>query len=725
MPQALLPAHQSQDRRAMRGVRAAAFRPDIQGLRAVAVLAVVADHVIGRPPSGFVGVDVFFVVSGYLITGLLLREYERTGTVSFTGFYVRRIKRIVPVAVTVLFVTVCASYVLIQGRIRDVVVDAAAAGVFLSNWQFARIGTDYFQLDKPPSPLQHYWSLAVEEQFYMVWPWLLLGLLLLGVRFLRWRREHVRLVAGVAVGLITVVSFAWALQETSAVAKVAYFSTFSRAWELGLGGLVAVMAPRLRFVSRPVRAVLAWSGLGGIVAAVLLVPEGAGFPAPWALLPVAATALVIAAGEGGPIAVPVLTNRVSVYVGEISYSLYLWHWPVAVLLVSLLPRGSALYMAVALGGTVALSAASYRWLEQPTRRAGWFRWARRADGVRIRPSGLALGWYRPVGLAVAVVLVAVVADAGARAVQPAEHEVAPVVSVGRTAAEPGDCFGAAALDPAHECAGVNAGSAVTPLPRAALPDTGEAFACFMAASEALRTCDLGSEAPDAYRVALVGDSHAAQLVPALEPHLERLNWRVTTFVGWGCRWFLPGPEVRNCRDALPAIQDRVTSGEFDLILTTSRRGTTTVAADHAEVMREAVAEGIGVVVVADNPEANRDAVECVGRVWFDVADGCGTRQANAFDTPDPVAEAGRSVDGVGLVDLTRYYCVDGYCPSVVGNVVVYRDAGGHVTATWARTLGPYLLAAVQRALTPGSEEVPAALPEPGTATSALPAPLMR
>ncbi|MFC8799077.1 acyltransferase family protein [Promicromonospora sp. NPDC057138] len=711
-PHALSPARRPRNRRAKREERATAFRPDIQGLRAVAVLAVVADHVVGWPHSGFVGVDVFFVISGYLITGMLLREYERTGSVSFTGFYVRRIKRIVPAAVAVLFVTVCASYVLIEGRIRDVIIDAAAAAAFLSNWQFARIGTDYFQLDKPPSPLQHYWSLSVEEQFYMVWPWLLLGLLLLGVRFLGWRREHARLVAGVAVGIIALASFGWALHETSAVAKVAYFSTFSRAWELGLGALIAVVAPWLRLASRAVRVVLAWSGLGGIVAAVLLVPEGAGFPAPWALLPVVATALVIAAGEGGPVAVPVLTNRVSVYLGEISYSLYLWHWPVAVLLVSLLPRGSALYLAVALGGTLALSAPSYRWLEQPTRRADWFRWARRADGARHRPTGPAPGWYRIVGLAGAVVLVAVVADAGVRAAQPEEHEAAPVVSVGRTLAEPGDCFGAAALDPAHDCARLNAGTAVTPLPRAALPDTGEAFACFMAASEALRTCDLGSDAPDAYRVALVGDSHAAQLVPALEPQLEKLNWRVTTFVGWGCRWFVPGPEVRFCRASLPAIQDRVTSGEFDLVLTTSQRGTTTVAADHAEVMREAVAAGVRVIVVADNPEANRDAVECVGRVWFDVADGCGTLQADAFDAPDPVAEAGRSVDGVDVVDLTRYYCADGYCPSVVGNVVVYRDAGGHVTATWARTLGPYLLAEVQRALERGSGAVSAAEPEP-------------
>lgn len=680
--------------------RATAFRPDIQGLRAVAVLAVVADHVIGWPHSGFVGVDVFFVISGYLITGLLLREYERTGSVSFIGFYMRRIKRIVPMAVTVLFVTACASYVLIQGRIRDVVIDAAAAMVFLSNWQFARIGTDYFQLDKPPSPLQHYWSLAVEEQFYMVWPWLLLGILLLGVRFLGWRREHARLVAGVAVGVIIVATFAWALHETSAVAKVAYFSTFSRAWELGLGAVIAVAGPRLRLASRPVRAVLAWAGLCGIVAAVLLVPEAAGFPAPWALLPVAASALVIAAGEGGPTAVPVLTNRVLVYLGEISYSLYLWHWPVAVLLVTLLPRDSTLYVVVALGGTLALSAASYRWLEQPTRRADWFRWARGADGALRRPTGLTPGWNRAIGLAVMVVLTAVVADVGVRAAQPAERETEPVVGVGRTAVDPGDCFGAAALDPGHDCASLNAGAAVTPLPRFALADTGAAFDCFMAPSAKLRTCDLGSEAPDAYRIALVGDSHAAQLVPALEPQLEKLNWRVTTFVGWGCRWFVPVSEVRYCRDSLPAIQQRVTSGEFDAILTTSRRGTTTVAADHAAVMREAVAVGVRVVVVADNPEANRDAVECVGRIWFDVADGCGTRQADAFDAPDPVAEAGRSVDGVDVVDLTRYYCMDGYCQSVIGDVVVYRDAGGHVTATWARTLSPYLVAEVQRALAP-------------------------
>ena len=669
------------------------FRTDVQGLRAVAVLAVIADHLIGWPRAGFVGVDVFFVISGFLITGLLLREYERTGTISFPAFYARRAKRILPAAVLVLLVTVCASFALLgTERFRSVAGDAVLSFLFVGNWHFARQGVDYFQESLPPSPLQHYWSLAVEEQFYLVWPWLLLGLLIVGVRHLGWRRSHARPVAGVAVAVLTLASMAWGLAETTTQPTWAYFTTSSRAWELGVGALVAVWSNRLRITSGPVRSALAWLGLAGIAVATAVTPDGAGFPVPWALLPVLSAAVVVAAGVGGPVALWPLTHRAGQYVGEISYSLYLWHFPVAVLLLAFVPQGSVVYVVLGLALTFVLSAASYRWLEAPARHTVWFRRGART-GV-----GPRAGWYRFAAACAVVVLLGAAGFAAARAAAPPRLQVPDVVLAGSTAADPADCAGAAALDPRHDCA-LTSGPAVAPDPARASYDEGGAYDCYAYQGEPLRTCTFGDVRPTAARVALVGDSHAAQLVPMLAPQLAAAGWRLDTYVGNGCRWHLAERD-RTCR-GLPEIQEALETGGYDLVLTSASRGHGTVAHDdYVAAMRPVAAGGTDVVVLADNPDADAESVRCVTAVTFTVDDGCGTPAARALAEPDPLVAAARDVPGAHVVDLTDLYCAGGRCPSVIGNVVVYRDTGGHITATWARTLGPYAVERIRAAVRP-------------------------
>ena len=188
-------------------------RRDIQGLRCIAVVAVVCNHLFGWPSGGFVGVDVFFVISGYLITGLLLREHRRSGHISFGGFYARRIKRIVPAAVLVLGVTVFVSWLLLGwSRTESTADDAVWSALFAGNWRFLLEGTNYFALGQQLSPLQHYWSLGVEEQFYLIWPWLLL-LLFAAMGRLR-RPGAYSIVAGLAVAVVSAVSLYWALEQT-------------------------------------------------------------------------------------------------------------------------------------------------------------------------------------------------------------------------------------------------------------------------------------------------------------------------------------------------------------------------------------------------------------------------------------------------------------------------------------------------------------------------------
>jgi peptidoglycan/LPS O-acetylase OafA/YrhL len=206
----------------------------------VAVLTVFANHLWGWPSGGFVGVDVFFVISGFLITGNLLRDAELRGTVSFRKFYWNRVRRIVPAATVVLVLTyLAATLVFLPFRSHQVGIDALFAFVFLSNWWFAYQGTDYFRAaENSVSPLQHYWSLSIEEQFYFVWPALIFLISLIILRK-GWSHAHRMRIAGIVMGAVIVASLGWALYETATSPAWAYFNTFARVWELGVGALLA------------------------------------------------------------------------------------------------------------------------------------------------------------------------------------------------------------------------------------------------------------------------------------------------------------------------------------------------------------------------------------------------------------------------------------------------------------------------------------------------------
>jgi len=656
------------------------FRADIQGLRAIAVLLVLAYH--ARPdlvPGGFVGVDVFFVISGFLIAQPLAVEAARTGRVRLAAFWGRRIRRLMPAAALVIVVALGLGLWLSSvTRWESQLWQAFASATSWQNWFLADRAVDYLHASDPAGPLQHFWSLSVEEQFYVAVPLLLALLAVLVPRRLlgAWR---IVLVAAFAVSL------AWSIGETALDPDIAYFSTATRAWEFLLGAGVAAFAGRLAPGPR-LGQVLGGAGVVIVLASGFVIGPDWAFPSWTALVPTLGAALAILGGIRAGAAGPV-TRALGLpplrYVGDISYSLYLWHWPVIwVTLAALRDRNAwvpPLWVPVVIAVSLACAVLSYELVERPFL----------GRPVRIVPRLRLPVWRRPTlrGTAVlggALLALVGVAIAAALAVKP--------LAEARYAADtdPRNFAGARIYDPDFDASAWRLGP-VAPIPDPATLEHRERQltpACMSVyADPGITTCDWGSDDPGAPLVLLLGDSHAAQWAPAFDDFGKVHGWRVVLAAKQACPITTAS---RFAKDGEGDWYDECVAWNAAIMrMVLAERPALVVTAAFDDSAPGWAGDGYAESQIAGYAELIR-CVEAADPVTRD----CAT-QGTAVEASWARLAATR-VPGVVQVDPAPYVCPGGVCPAIIGNVRTYRD-DSHLSIPYVQSLEWLLEPAVRQA----------------------------
>lgn len=709
-------------------------RRDIEGLRAVAVGVVVLYHAhfLGLR-GGFVGVDVFFVISGFLITSLLLREHTASGRISLSRFYGRRVRRLLPASCLVVVGTVVAGNFWLEPlRLRDLGTDAIASGGFVANIVFAQRGTDYLQSALPPSALQHYWSLAVEEQFYVVWP-ALLALLL-------WRGIGARSRATIGIAAISAASLVVCIWQTSTSQPWAFFGLHARAWELGAGALLALAWPRLTATSPIIRGVSAWVGLGVVIATCFLVDEAMAFPGLIAVAPVVGTLLVLAAGDEarkGPVVI--LRNPVMQWIGARSYSIYLWHWPALIIGEAALDGPLS---AVERVGLVALSLVgadlSYRFVENPVRHSQVL--ARRnvltlAVGAGLVlvsiTAGLALRG-KSVDLATDVVATtptfvttstiqettSTTIDTIASSVVPGST-LAPGTPTTTDAAIP-DGPPPSVASPTEPLQAVIDAVSTQQVPKNLEPSlvgaTGDKpiiydDGCHLdAGSTEPGECVFG-DVTSSFTVALFGDSHAAQWFDALDSIAKQRGWRLLALTKLGCTPIeqitynsTVGATYPQCKPWRANVKKRLAAEHVAVVFISYSNRLQQVGVRQpfpdqvwldgfSELIPELRAIGTEPVLITDTPYPGRDVPICLSENVSSVGNCAFSRERGVRQSRLDTNIAAAVDNAAQVLDVTNWLCTDKACPVIVGNLLVYRDTN-HITTKYAEWLAPLIDSAV-------------------------------
>lgn len=685
----------------------------------VAILSVFACHLWHWPRGGFVGVDVFFVITGYLVTAALLRNQESDGGRSLWTFYWNRFRRIVPAATLVLVLTYLASVLAFtSARAHQIGIDVLFASVFASNWRFAVLGSAPQVADAhTTSPVLHYWAVSVAEQFYLVWP---VAIVLCGALALRRSSAQSRRLIGVVIVGVVVGSFAWAAFKVGSHGHWAYFDTLARLWEFGVGALLAIGAGALTRIPLSAKPVLSWGGLGLIAASLFLIGENSrGFPAPWALLPVAGAALVIAAGiDGEPVYQDFLRNPASTYIGDLSYSLYLVHWPCIVILGALMKPSWAYYLSAG-ALTFALAIGVHHFVEAPLRNFSGTRVAAATDEVRQRSFSVSRS-TQLAGLTAAALLAVAGVAYGVRPA-PNVHASAPksAPATARVGPEPVGPQSAALrteieaalkagpgwpqLDPTMES--VIAGPADAPeIAACADPNADDAG------------CTWGNaDAPT--RIVVVGDSVGLNYVGPLRDIALKSNGQVQVHSEAmpGCAFAADliaddEQQVPACTARKQEAVDYINTTKPAVVVVSNAYGDKTLQETGQEMEPEAWSDSlhrlvdqlrgsIGKVVFVAAPPADRNPADCFGKAGSSPFDCISTVSQLWRRLADQEKRVASDIGGV-WIDSRPWFCANlRFCPGFVGTTPTKHDAE-HMSPAYGLKIAPVIAESLRAAGVP-------------------------
>ncbi len=644
-----------------------AYRSDIQGLRGVAILLVVAYHAgVASLAGGYVGVDVFFVISGYLITGLLARELEATGDIDLIEFYARRARRLLPAFIVVLLTTLLAVLWLYAPIDQPLIADnARAVALHAGNVVFARDAINYHASDR--NPLLHTWSLAVEEQFYVVWP-----LMFVFLARVKPGARSIRRVLVAAILVAAAISLLAAVIVTRIAQPWAFFGMPTRIWEFAVGGLIALtlqQQSRIRGTG-----LLQAAGLAAIVVSTLVYHDVTPYPGLPALVPVLGAGALLVGGVQAPasLVARTLDARPLQWLGRVSYSWYLWHWP-------LVGIGVAMNWQIGVGGKLLWSLAAlglaeltYRFIEEP---------ARRGTLLRDRPH---LFNATALGVTLGAALLAHVAFSAAKsnATAPAQRQFVAARNDGM----PHDCWGSLLENATAPC----------------------------------EFGDLGARTT----VVLMGDSHAEHWLPALDAIGRARGWKVVALVKPGCP-VADVPELASGR--LKRTYDECTNwrrSRLRRIITMHPSAVVLSSYNHyvahdksdgpthvspeswGNGLRRTYAAlssaGIRTIAMRDVPQAGFDVPSCLSRhatgtPWPGPA--CVYTRADGL-VPEAIMaqnDAARGLRRIAIVDMNDRVCPRSPCSAVQNGAVVFRD-DDHLTATFSRAQATVLGDRIEAAL---------------------------